>query len=129
MMMKNLYQTPPNMSSIRAVCDSLGKTFLSLLVDNFGATGGLRLNSSPVKVKLITFPLFLPEGNAILAITPRAVCALQFTLFQNPGVDTLSVTVKGCKSFCLILDRRNQKKQYLKKKTGGSVFLKKKKHI
>ena len=75
MMMINLYQTPPNMSSIGTVSDSLGKTFLSLLVDNLGATGGLRLNSSPVKVKLIIFPLFLPEGNAILPITPKAVCA------------------------------------------------------
>ena len=76
MMMINLYQTPPNMSSIGAVCNSLGKTFLSLLVNNLGATGGFRLNSSPVKVKLIIFPFFLPEGNAILPITPKAVCAL-----------------------------------------------------
>ena len=62
------------MSSIRTVCDSLGKTFPSLLVDNLGATGGLQLNSSPVKVKLIFFPLFLPKGNAILKITPKTVC-------------------------------------------------------
>ena len=62
------------MSSIGAVCDSLGKTFLSLLVDNLGATGGFRLNSFPVKVKLIIFTLFLPEGNTILQITPKAVC-------------------------------------------------------
>ena len=74
MMMINLYQTPPKMSSIGAVCDSLGKTFLSLLVDNLGTTGKLRLNSSPVKVELSIFPLFLPEGNAILPITPKAVC-------------------------------------------------------
>ena len=74
MTMINLYQTPPNMSSIGAVCDRLGKTFLPLLGDNLGATGGLRLNSSPVKVKLIIFPLFLPKGNAILPITPKAVC-------------------------------------------------------
>ena len=76
MMMINGCQTPSNMSSIRAVWDSLGKTFLSLLVDNLGATGRLRLNSSPVKLKLIIFLLFLPEGNAILPITPKAVCAL-----------------------------------------------------
>ena len=62
------------MSSIGAVCNSLGKTFLSLLVDNLGATAILRLNSSAVKVKLIIFPLFLPEGNPILPITPKAVC-------------------------------------------------------
>ena len=70
----NLSQNPPNMSSIGAVCDSLGETFLSLLVDNLGATGGLRVNSSPVKVKLIIFPLFPPEGNAILPLTAKAVC-------------------------------------------------------
>ena len=69
------------MSSIGAVCDSLGKTFLSLLVDNLGATGGLRLNSSPVKVKLIIFPLFLPKGNAILPITPKAVCVTDILAF------------------------------------------------
>ena len=73
MMMINLHQIPQNMSSIGAVCDSLGMTFLSLL-DNLGATGGLWLNSSPVKVKLIIFPLFLPKGNAILPITPNAGC-------------------------------------------------------
>ena len=72
--MINSYQTPQNMSSIGAVCDILGKTFLSLLVNNLGATGGLWLNSSPVNVKLIIFPLFLPEGNAIFPITTKAVC-------------------------------------------------------
>ena len=75
MMIINLYQTLPNMSSIGAFCDGLERTFLSLLVDNLGAIGGLGLNSSPVKVKLIIFPLFWPEGNAILPITPKAVCA------------------------------------------------------
>ena len=64
------------MSSIGKVCCTLGKTFLSLLVDNHWATGRLRLNSSPVKVKLIIFPLFLSEGNAILPIPPKAVCDL-----------------------------------------------------
>ena len=76
MMMIHLSQTPQNMSSIGAVCDRLGKTFLLLLVDNLGATGGLRKNSSPVKVKLIIFPLFLPEGNAILPMTAMEVCGL-----------------------------------------------------
>ena len=74
-MMVHLSQTPPNMSSIGAVCDSLGKTFLRLLVGNLGVTGGLRVNLSPVKRELITFPLFLPEGNAILPMTAKAVCA------------------------------------------------------
>ena len=75
MMMVHLSQTPPNMSSIGAVCNSLGKTFLTLLVGNFWATGGVRVNSSPVKGELIIFPLFLPEGNAILQMTAKAVCA------------------------------------------------------
>ena len=71
MMMIHLFQTPSNMSSIGAVCDSLGKTFLTLLVDNLGATGGLWVNSSPVKVKLLFFSLILPEGNAILPRTAK----------------------------------------------------------
>ena len=75
MMMIHLSQNPPNMSSIGAVCDRLGKTFLLLLDDNLGATGGLWVNSSPVKVKLIIFPLFLPEWNAILPMTAMEVCA------------------------------------------------------
>ena len=74
MMMIHLSQNPPNMSSIGAVCVSLGKTFLSLVVDNLGATGGLWVNSTPVKVNLIILPLFLPEGNAILPMTAKAVC-------------------------------------------------------
>ena len=73
MMLINLYQTPPNMSSIGEVCDSLGMTFLLLLVANHGATGGLWVNLSPVKVKLLIFLFFLPEGNSILPITPMAV--------------------------------------------------------
>ena len=72
--MINLLQTPPNMSSIGAVCDRLGKTFLTLLVANLGTTGGLRVNSSPVKVNLIIFPLFLPEGKPILPIPPNSLC-------------------------------------------------------
>ena len=74
MMMINLSQTPSNMSSIGAVCDSLGKTFLKLLLGNLGATDGLRVNSSPVKGELIIFPLFLLEENAILPMTARADC-------------------------------------------------------
>ena len=57
-----------------AVCDSFGKTFLMLLVCNLGATGGLRVNSSPVKVKLIIFPLLLTERNAILPMKDKAPC-------------------------------------------------------
>ena len=64
------------MSSIGALCDRLGKTFLTFLLCNLGATGRLRVNSSPVKVKLIIFPLFLPERNAILPMTAKEACAL-----------------------------------------------------
>ena len=52
-------------------------------VDNFWATGGLRVNSSPVKVKLIIFSLFVPEGNTILPITPKAVCETSSDFQQN----------------------------------------------
>ena len=45
-----------------------------LLVNNLVATGGLLVNSSPVKVKLIIFPLFLSKGNAIMPMTAKAVC-------------------------------------------------------
>ena len=62
------------MSSIGAVCDRLGKKLLLLLDDNLWATGGLRVNSSPVKVKLIIFPLFLPGRNAILPIKAKEDC-------------------------------------------------------
>ena len=97
MIIINFYQTPPKMCSIGAVCDSLGRKFLLLLVGNLGATGGLRLNSSPVKVKLIIFPLFPPEGNAILPITPKALCAerglvidrVKNYLFPRPMVSKL----------------------------------------
>ena len=72
MMMINLSQTPPNMSSIEAVCDSLGNTSLTSLVGNYWATGELRVNSSPVKEGLISFLLFRLEENAILPMTARA---------------------------------------------------------
>ena len=74
MKMAHLSQTPPIMSSIGEVCDSLGKTFLTSLVGNHRATGGLRVNSSSVKGGLINFPLFLLEGNAVLPMIPKADC-------------------------------------------------------
>ena len=73
--MAHLSRTSPNMSPIREVCDRLGKIFLTSLVGNHWATGGLRVNSSSVKGGLIIFPLFLLEENAILPMTPRADCA------------------------------------------------------
>ena len=73
--MAHLAQTPTNMSSIGEVCDRLGKTFLMSLLGNLSATGGLRVNSSSVKGGVISFSLFLLEGNAILPRTPKAACA------------------------------------------------------
>ena len=63
------------MSSIGAVCDSLGKTSLASLVGYYWATDGLWVNSSPVKGEFITSPLILLKENAILPMTARAGCA------------------------------------------------------
>ena len=76
--MAHLAQTPTNMSSIGEVCDRLGKTFLMSLLGNLSATGGLRVNSSSVKGGVISFSLFLLEGNAILPRTPKAACGQGF---------------------------------------------------
>ena len=62
--MAHLYKTRPNRSSIRAVCDSLGKTSLTSLVGYYWATDGRRVNSSPVKEEFEIFPLFLLGENA-----------------------------------------------------------------
>ena len=59
------------MSSIREVCDRLGKTFLTSIAGNHWATGGLQVNSYSVKGGLILSPVFLLEGNAILPMTPK----------------------------------------------------------
>ena len=61
MKMAHLSKTPPIMSSIGEVCDSLVKTSLTSLVGNYWATDGLRVNSSPVKGEFIIFSLFLLE--------------------------------------------------------------------
>ena len=71
MMMINLSQTPPNMSSIEAVCDSLGKTSVTSLVGNYWATGGLRVNSSPVKGKFISSPFTRDEFTRSPPVAPR----------------------------------------------------------
>ena len=72
--MAYLSKTPPNVTSIGAVCHSLGKTSLASLVGNYWATDRLRVNSSPVKGEFIILPLFLLEENAILQMTARAGC-------------------------------------------------------
>ena len=64
------------MSSIRAVCDGLGKTSLISLVAYYWDTDRLRVNSSPVKEEFVIFTLFLLEENAILPMTAKADCAL-----------------------------------------------------
>ena len=79
-----LSQTPPKMSSIVAVCNSLGKTSLTSLVGNYWATDGLWVNSSPVKGEFIIFPLFLLEENAILPMTARADCAHAKNVWPKP---------------------------------------------
>ena len=74
MKMAYLSRTSPNLSSIGEVCDRLGKTFLTSLVGNPWATGGLRVKTYAAKGGLILFPLFLLEGNAILPMTPKTDC-------------------------------------------------------
>ena len=71
MMIVHLYQTPPNMSSIGALCDRLGKTFLTFLLGNLEATGGLRVNSSPA-YNLSFVPA---DGSAILPLIAKEACA------------------------------------------------------
>ena len=51
-----------------------GPIWLTSLIGNHWATGGLRVNSSSVKGGLINFPLLLLEGEAILQMTPKADC-------------------------------------------------------
>ena len=74
MIMVHLSQTPPNMSSIGAVCDCLGNTSLKSLVGYYWATDGLWVNLSPVKGEFKIFPLFLLKENAILPMTAMADC-------------------------------------------------------
>ena len=75
MKMAHLSRTSPNISSIVEVCNRLGKTFLTSLVGNHWATGGLLVNSCLEKGGLLIVPFFLLVGNAILPITPEADCA------------------------------------------------------
>ena len=81
--MAHLAQTPTIMSSIGEVCNRLGKTFLMSLLGNLSATGGLRVNSSTVKGGVISFSLFLLEGNAILPMTLKAACDWNIDIYLN----------------------------------------------
>ena len=70
MMIVHLCQISPNMSSIGALCDRLGMTFLKFLLGNLGATGGLRVNSSPA-YNLSFVPA---DESAILPMTAKLDC-------------------------------------------------------
>ena len=72
-----------NMSAIVEGCHSLRKTSLMSLVGNHWAAGRLRVNSSSVKEKLISFPLFLLEETAILPMSAMAGCATSGILTLN----------------------------------------------
>ena len=61
------------MSSIGALCDRLGMTFLKFLLGNLGATGGLRVNSSPA-YNLSFVPA---DESAILPMTAKEACAFE----------------------------------------------------
>ena len=63
--------------------NTLGKTFLTSVVGNYWSTSGLRVNLYSVKGRLIIFPLFLLEGNAILVMTPQAHCVGYFVCIQK----------------------------------------------
>ena len=72
--MTHLSQPQANMSSIREGCDSLGTDCLSTSDDKPWAIGGLQVNSTSGEGGLISFPLVLLKGNAILLITSKTGC-------------------------------------------------------
>ena len=74
MMIAHLSQPQPNMSSIGEGCDSLGKTIRTSHVGNLEATYGFRVNLYSGEGGLISFPLLLLKGNAILPMAPKADC-------------------------------------------------------
>ena len=62
MKMAQLSRTSPNVCSIGEVFDGLDKIFLTSLVGNHWATGGLRVNSSSVNGRLIVFHFSCSRG-------------------------------------------------------------------
>ena len=74
--MAHLSRPGQNINWIGEVCDSLGKPSLTSLVDYHWATAGIRVNLSSVKEGLMSFPLFLLEGNPILPMTLAEGCAM-----------------------------------------------------
>ena len=87
---KHLSGPQPNKSLIGERCDRLGKTFLTSLFNNLWAAGGFRVNSSSGEGGLISFPLLLLEGNAILPMTLKADCALYLWLFFKQFLNFLT---------------------------------------
>ena len=69
------------MSSIGALCDRLGMTFLKFLLGNLGATGGLRVNSSPA-YNLSFVPA---DESAILPMTAKEACEGGLTHYDPAG--------------------------------------------
>ena len=67
---------------IGEVCDMLGAMSLSSFGGNHWATGELWVNSTSVKGGLLSFPLFLLKGNAILSITPKAGSLVYRCIYQ-----------------------------------------------
>ena len=63
MKLANLSPTSLNMSSIKEVCDRFGKTFLTSLVGNTWATGGLWVNLTPDN----NLPFVPPQGEYNIA--------------------------------------------------------------
>ena len=62
------------------------------------ATGGFRVNSNSGEGGLISFPLLLLEGNAILPMTPKAGCVGDFPCFNGSGMysDLRSLAQSSC---------------------------------
>jgi hypothetical protein len=83
------------MSSIGALCDRLGMTFLKFLLGNLGATGGLRVNSSPA-YNLSFVPA---DESAILPMTAKEACACFASPLQRTP-EQLSGTSKWSKFGC-----------------------------
>ena len=79
------------MSSIGAFCDRLGKTFLRFLLGNLGATGGLRVNSSPA-YNLSFVPA---DESAILPMTAKEACAMCCYQLQDIPLDIISIPSKA----------------------------------
>ena len=82
MKMTYLSRPPPNMNSIREVCDSLGLDSLTMFVRYHWATGGLRVNLTSVKGGIISDPLF--ACNIANDILVSETSYLRYEIFMAP---------------------------------------------